>query len=328
MPMKRPIAGQPLEVSAGDYRAFVDTVLEVRRLRRRLAAPGGVGDRSIITVKNSSGADQGRCAVMGIVESIILPSDDEPAFLDGPALEVDIPAAGDPFVVLAEPIADGDCGAAFVAGVCPVRLSVSDADHACADVADGETDYLASAESGPAAILWKEDSGCGEVWALIRFGGGAAGGESYIMPSTTWFVGTTYMAADTEMQFYYGTDTAGQAVLADAGLANVIVTRTGTLARLSVSVHQKDAMGGGKTFDVRFRVYNSTLANDTGTPVTDYATVAAQGSYEVWNSAADGTMTVTEGDRLRLRCDFANAANSPTAELYCVIQMDIVANSG
>jgi hypothetical protein len=83
-------------------------------------------------------------------------------------------------VICAEPIANGSIGAAWAGGVCQVQIEVSDADHAYADVSDGQLTRLASAESGPCTILWKQ-SGTGTKWAVIRFGGagggGAAGGD-------------------------------------------------------------------------------------------------------------------------------------------------------
>jgi len=81
------------------------------------------------------------------------------------------PAAGHTgsFVVLLEPIIDGEIGRAVVSGVTPVKVDVADEAHAYADIAVGQAGYLASGESGSALILWKE-TGTGQKWALVKIG--------------------------------------------------------------------------------------------------------------------------------------------------------------
>ncbi len=73
------------------------------------------------------------------------------------------------FVILAEPLADGEIGRAFAHGVCPVKINVEDESHTFADIEDAQTHYLKSGTSGAAQILWAE-SGTGEVWAIVRLG--------------------------------------------------------------------------------------------------------------------------------------------------------------
>jgi hypothetical protein len=81
----------------------------------------------------------------------------------------DIDAHEGRFVVLAEPLAVGAIGRAYIAGVCPVQVNVTDEAHGYASIADGDTTQLASATSGPAQILWKA-AGTGSRWAVVRLG--------------------------------------------------------------------------------------------------------------------------------------------------------------
>jgi hypothetical protein len=50
----------------------------------------------------------------------------------------------------------GEFGRALLVGVTPVKLEVDDADHAFADVTDGDAIKLTTADAGGAQILWKE----------------------------------------------------------------------------------------------------------------------------------------------------------------------------
>jgi ribosomal protein L35AE/L33A len=113
-------------------------------------------------------------AVLGIDSPIFSPSEAPDSFASQVALVGVTPAAGHvgtgKFCILLEPIAAGAIGQAVVSGVVPAKANVTDESHAFADVADGEADYLASSESGPAAILWKE-SGTGTKSAIVRLGG-------------------------------------------------------------------------------------------------------------------------------------------------------------
>jgi hypothetical protein len=65
--------------------------------------------------------------------------------------------------------------------VCMVRVDVADEGHMFADVADGETGFLASAGTGKAQIIWREGMlgygyETGEQWAIVGIGGGSGGG--------------------------------------------------------------------------------------------------------------------------------------------------------
>ena len=107
--------------------------------------------------------------MLGIDTPIFDPADDEEAFVNRPSLAGVVPAADHVgrFVVLAEPIADGGIGRAYISSVCPAWLNVASESDTCADVIADQCGYLASGESGAAQILWKES---GRRIALISVG--------------------------------------------------------------------------------------------------------------------------------------------------------------
>jgi hypothetical protein len=75
-----------------------------------------------------------------------------------------------------EPLESGAVGRACVAGVCPVRLNVIDADHRYADVDDAAY-TLKTSNTGGTRILWKE-SGTGTKWAMVLLGGSCGTAET------------------------------------------------------------------------------------------------------------------------------------------------------
>ena len=184
--------GQPLNIPADDWNRIVDATrafYEQQGTRGGLATVGisGGGGRqaSVVLVKNASGQDQNRFAVLGIDAPIIPPGAEgnEDEFKRQVALSCVTPTADHAgrFVVLQEPLADGAIGRACVSGVTVVRLQVENEDDPTADVADGESSHLVSGTSGNAVILWKEEEGGdGGRWAIVRIGGGGASAQMLI----------------------------------------------------------------------------------------------------------------------------------------------------
>jgi len=137
-----------------------------------------------VHVKNASGADRARFAVLGIDSPIFSPSEAADNFANQVALVGVTPTAdhAGKFVVLLEPIADGEIGQAVVSGVTPVKVNVTDEAHTRADVQAGQAGYLASGDSGSALILWKE-AGTGEKWALVNLGMPSGEAGSTVFPA-------------------------------------------------------------------------------------------------------------------------------------------------
>ena len=174
--LKKVQSGQPLVTPATAYNAFIDAAHDFRQRTAHLGqgAQPSFSQASIVLVRNDSGSNQNRMAVLGVDTPIIDPSVNEDEFKNRVALSCITPAADThegQFVVLAEPIATGKIGRAYAAGVCPVKIDVPDEDHEWrfAEIADGVTANLKVSMQGSAGILWRA-GGTGVQWAVIRLG--------------------------------------------------------------------------------------------------------------------------------------------------------------
>jgi hypothetical protein len=169
--------GQRLEITAEAFNAFLDAARAVREHKVfGTDASQFFRQSGIVKVRNASGADRGRFAVLGLTEPIILPAANEPEFKRQVTFEGVIPSKSDhkgKFAVLLEPVAAGKIGLAVVAGVVPVRLQVDPAKlYDCAEIIDGSTQALANLPHGSARVLWVEVSGSTERWAVVRLDDG------------------------------------------------------------------------------------------------------------------------------------------------------------
>lgn len=174
--LKKVNLGDRLRIPASAYNAFVDAALDGRALNLAGGRPHW-RHSDLITVRNQSGDDQDQFAVMGIDGPIFNPSDELqlPEFQDYVGLDVTIPTVSDHwglFVILAEPIPDGEIGAATITGATVVKIFIGAGEDwvKFADVFEGETGYLMPSTTDPygsAQILWKEP-GEGVKWAVVR----------------------------------------------------------------------------------------------------------------------------------------------------------------
>ena len=165
-------AGQRLVIPAAAYNAFIDAAVDYRRRTAKITQKAEPSQRqaNTVLVRNDSGSNQNRLAVLGIDSPIIDPATNDNDFKNRVALSCVTPAENThegKFVVLAEPIAAGKIGRAYAAGLCPVKVNVEDEEHVYADVNDGDTTQLLSVEAGSASILWRE-GGTGTQWAMVR----------------------------------------------------------------------------------------------------------------------------------------------------------------
>jgi hypothetical protein len=165
--------GQRLEITAEAYNAFVDAALAVREQKQFGAEASQFFRQSgIIKIKNASGSDQARFAVLALTKPIVLPTANQNEFQRQVALEATVPKEHTHrgrLAVLWEPIANGQIGLATVSGVTPVRLEV-DPDHLYdyADFIPDDAQKLRNVPHGSARVLWVEPSGSNERWAVIR----------------------------------------------------------------------------------------------------------------------------------------------------------------
>jgi hypothetical protein len=169
--------GQRLKITAEAFNAFVDAARAVREHKQfGTDASQFFRQSGIVKLRNASGADQGRFAVLGLTEPIILPAANETEFKRQVTFEGVVPARNDhkgKFAVLLEPVAAGKIGLAVVAGVVPVHLQVSPGQlYDCAEIIDGSTQALVNLPHGSARVLWVEATGSTERWAVVRLDDG------------------------------------------------------------------------------------------------------------------------------------------------------------
>jgi hypothetical protein len=175
--------GQRLEITAEAFNAFLDAARAVREHKVfGTDASQYFRQSGIVKVKNTSGANQGRFAVLGLTEPIILPADNPAEFKRQVTFEGVVPAKNDhkgKFAVLLEPVADGKIGLAVVAGVVPVRLEVDPAKlYDCAEIIDSNTQALRNQPHGSARVLWVQEPDPSDPttqylrWAVVRLDDG------------------------------------------------------------------------------------------------------------------------------------------------------------
>jgi len=167
--------GQKIIFRAEHWNAFADAANA--HLARQLGQAAGElrfpPSAITVPVKNVSFADRGRFEVLGIDDVLFDPTDDEDAFLREPfAFEGCKPDEDDHagrFVILVGPVKANKIGRAFLQGLTPVKVEVTDETHTYADVLDGSCTKLASRQHGAAKVLWKQP-GVGEKWAVVLLG--------------------------------------------------------------------------------------------------------------------------------------------------------------
>lgn len=138
-----------------------------------------VPSQPYILVRNDTGADIDRASVLGLDGPIFTPLDSLDSFVNSVAFSGITPTTADhrgKFCVTLDPALSGMLARAYLVGVCPVQVDVTDVGHQWADVTDGDYTQLTSGYDGQAKILWKEADDVyygyttGTQWALVRLG--------------------------------------------------------------------------------------------------------------------------------------------------------------
>jgi hypothetical protein len=130
----------------------------------------------IVKVRNATGADLNRFAVVALNAPIITPTDNLQEFQNRTTFDAVTPSNPtncERFAILLEPLAANAVGRGVVAGVTPVKLRVDPAqlyDFAAVEI--GETSWLRNVPHGSARVLWVEPSGSIERWAVVRLDDG------------------------------------------------------------------------------------------------------------------------------------------------------------
>jgi hypothetical protein len=170
--------GDPLRIPAGDWNRIIDATrahnAQTLGSVGGLATSGGGGrQNSVILVRNDTGADQPRSAILGIDGPIILPGDHLDEYFRQTAVKVVVPtdeAHLGRLVVTLDPLPAGAIGRVYIDGVCPAQIDVADAAHTTAGLVPSDTSKLQSGKQG-AEIVWVPPGSAGTVWGLIRLGG-------------------------------------------------------------------------------------------------------------------------------------------------------------
>ena len=107
--LRKVARGETLRIPADTWNTLIDAARSHRQreLSQGVDAGGLSAGAGIVTVRNASGTDQDRFAVMGIDSIIISPADNELEFQSRPAFDVVAPTEdhSDSFVILTGPIA-------------------------------------------------------------------------------------------------------------------------------------------------------------------------------------------------------------------------------
>jgi hypothetical protein len=172
-PYRKYAKGDAIPRDADTFSAFADGARLARDTGQILSASDllQTRDADIIRVKNESGTALGRGSILCLGDPIFLPSASFDAFLREVAYRGVDPtfALRHKFVVLLEGAPVDRVVRAFLSGVCPVEIDITDTSHGYAIAVAGDKAKLKSSGDGPAEILWQE-SGTGTKRAIIRIG--------------------------------------------------------------------------------------------------------------------------------------------------------------
>jgi len=172
--LKKVRPGDRLQIPAMAYNAFCDAAADFKRRKSDDNTPvgGSFFQNGIIPIQNTTGVFQDRFKILGVDVPIFTPTDNLNEFCNRFSLKGVLPVATTHvgrFAILAEPADTNAVAMAFLAGVCPVQVNVTDATHNFAEVTPTNTSSLTSGVTGSATILWKE-TGTGLKWAVVRLG--------------------------------------------------------------------------------------------------------------------------------------------------------------
>lgn len=180
--MKKVQPGQPLEIKATTWNAFIDAAEYVKNIQSNQNSPSlrnGLHN-GVVLIKNGESATYPQFSAMVLADIIIKPAanlrefkEKIPAFVGCRMIEA---YEGYPYAILLEPIASGKIGRALLLGIVPVQLSVLDPDHQFAEPVPGSNaGAMQSADTGVARILWRAGNS-GSQWCMIQLGGAGSGG--------------------------------------------------------------------------------------------------------------------------------------------------------
>ena len=168
--MDRKQPGQRFSFTARLYNDLVEIVSQWRQ--GKFGNRRDNGQRSpVLRIRNDSGGDLDRFAILGIDGVVFAESDNSNEFKGNPTLKGTTPViathAGK-FAVLIEPCKNGKFARCMVSGHAVVQVDMIDADDNWCDVKASNAE-LSSYGAGSAQIIHKP-SGTGVKWCLVQLG--------------------------------------------------------------------------------------------------------------------------------------------------------------
>ncbi len=169
-----PQRGDPLSISARDWTDMQRVVDKFRNGGVSFQASEQISsyrNPTIVKVLNDTGDPLEQCAIVGLGEPVILPTDNEMEFIRNIAFRIEPPLPGR-WGILQSPVAAGEITTAIVSGVAACKLNVLSAisPNALVDAVDADFSELQISDSvGNAQILWRS-GGTGSQWAIVRIG--------------------------------------------------------------------------------------------------------------------------------------------------------------
>lgn len=204
------------KVSPGEDFRFLDAdvanaILDVARAYRAgmLGRLGGgsasapQGDPVSVVMQNRTGSALDQYAVVGISDALVPYATDATEFKRRPQFRATTPAAGSPFAILQQPLANWvsdstpkTIGRAVISGCTPVKLNVTDSGDTYAAPTTSTTELTTQATPGPARILAKQSGTGSGKWGIVLVNNVEAGSssaaeyEGYLLTSTFNHSGT------------------------------------------------------------------------------------------------------------------------------------------
>lgn len=168
---KKVQAGQDLQISAEVWNNLIDiTRREKGRAHNQEEVKHDVLKQAdIFLVKNVTGQNLPRFAIVSVGQPIILPSSNEVEFKNQPTFVASAPndLTEGRLGILQEPLADQTIGRCVVSGVTIARVAIPGEVYDWADPIPGNSQSLRSVPHGPVRVLWIESVGMIR-WAIVR----------------------------------------------------------------------------------------------------------------------------------------------------------------
>lgn len=185
------VRGEPLVLRADQINGWNQAGRFAQSQRNTTGSDRQINDGrrpEVVRIQNKTGAAIPPATVLKLGDPVVLPAVNENTFTTQINFQGTTPAAvTDLFAIMIDPVTANGIGLGMVVGAAFVEVNVGDASHVYATPYPGQNGYMASANYGPARILWKE-SGTGIKRCYVLIGG--QGPEWVYVFKTTDYTGS------------------------------------------------------------------------------------------------------------------------------------------